>query len=195
MFLERESHRVSSNPRLKTANNADGVSVPWRCYVHHRLLCTHISTRQNWIMLMVNVSSTYLRSYVVRWHHLDIIIVEFTTDLDWIQIILEDLTPGLQGNDHVKIHISWEIFSNLASDWLAAQPPPSKSDNVLGTCDIVHWSAAPHNRIANRTGFWVYVVLVLNVIWYSSHYFLEWILFHHDFHHDSCDYHWDFYGH
>ena len=65
----------------------------------------------------------------------------------------------------------------------------------IGTCDIVLWSAAPHNRIANRTGFWVYAVLVLNVIRYSCHYFLDRILFHHDFHHDSCDYHWDFYGH
>ena len=59
----------------------------------------------------------------------------------------------------------------------------------IGTYDIVHWSAAPHNRIANRTGFSVYVVLVLNVIRYSCHYFLDRILFHHDFHHDSCDYH------
>ena len=51
------------------------------------------------------------------------------------------------------------------------------------------------NRIANRTGFGVYVVLMLNVIRYSCHYFLDRILFHHDFHHDSCDYHLDFYGH
>ena len=65
----------------------------------------------------------------------------------------------------------------------------------IGTCDIVHWSAAPHNRIANRTVFWVYVVLVLNVIRYSRHYFLDKILFHHDFHHDGYDYHWDFYSH
>ena len=65
----------------------------------------------------------------------------------------------------------------------------------IGTCGIVHWSAAPHYRIANRTGFWVYVVLMLNVIRYSCHYFLDRILFHHDVHHDSCDYHWDFYGH
>ena len=65
----------------------------------------------------------------------------------------------------------------------------------IGTCDIEHWSAAPHNRIANRTGFSVYAVLVLNVIRYSCHYFLDRILFHHDFHHDNCDYHWDFYGH
>ena len=36
------------------------------------------------------------------------------------------------------------------------------------------------------------VVLVLNVIRCSSHYFLDRILFHHDFHRDSCEYHWDF---
>ena len=35
----------------------------------------------------------------------------------------------------------------------------------------------------------------INAIRYSCHYFLGRILFHHDFHHDSCDYHWDFYGH
>ena len=62
----------------------------------------------------------------------------------------------------------------------------------IGTCDIAHWSAAPHNRIANRTDFSVHVVLVLNVTRYSCHYYLNRILFHHDFHHDSCDYHWDF---
>ena len=44
----------------------------------------------------------------------------------------------------------------------------------IGTCDIVHWSAAPHNRIANR---------------YSCHYPLARILYL------SYDYHWDFYGH
>ena len=65
----------------------------------------------------------------------------------------------------------------------------------IGTCGIVHWSAAPHSRIASWTGFWVYIVLVLNVIRYSCHYFLDRILFHHDFHHDSYDYHWDFDGH
>ena len=65
----------------------------------------------------------------------------------------------------------------------------------IGTCDIVHGSAAPHNRIGNRTGFSVYVVLALNVIRYSCQYFLDIILFHHDFHHDSCEYHWNLYGH
>ena len=65
----------------------------------------------------------------------------------------------------------------------------------IGTCDIVHWLAVSHNRIANRTGFSVYVVLVLNVIRYSCHHFLDRILSHLDFHHDSCDYHCDFYGH
>ena len=65
----------------------------------------------------------------------------------------------------------------------------------IGTCDIVHWSSAPHHRIAYRTGFWVFAVLALYVIRCSCHYFLNRILFHHDFHLDSCDYHWDFYGH
>ena len=36
------------------------------------------------------------------------------------------------------------------------------------------------------------VVLVLNVIKCSCHYFLDRILFHHDVHHDSCENHWDF---
>ena len=60
----------------------------------------------------------------------------------------------------------------------------------IGTCDIVHWSAAPHNRKAYRTGFRVCVVLVLNVIRCSCHYFLDRILIHHDFHYDSYDFHW-----
>ena len=46
-----------------------------------------------------------------------------------------------------------------------------------------------------RTVFWVCAVLVLSVIMCSYYCFLDIILFHHDFHHDSCDYHWDFYGH
>ena len=62
----------------------------------------------------------------------------------------------------------------------------------IGTCDIAHRSAAPHDCIANRNGFWVYVVLVLNVIRYSCHHVLDRILFHHDLHHDYCDYHWVF---
>ena len=67
---------------------------------------------------------------------------------------------------------------------------------AIGTCDIVQWSAAPYNHIANLTGFSVYVVLVLNVSGTPvMHYFLDRILFHHDFHHDSCDYQWNFYGH
>ena len=62
----------------------------------------------------------------------------------------------------------------------------------IGTCDIVHWSATPYNRIANRTVFSVYAVLVLNVIRYSCQYLLYRIIYHRDFHHDSCDCHWDF---
>ena len=34
-----------------------------------------------------------------------------------------------------------------------------------------------------------------DILIYSCHFFLNGILFQHDFHHDSCDYHWDFYGH
>ena len=30
---------------------------------------------------------------------------------------------------------------------------------------------------------------------YSCQYVLDRIIFHHDFHHHSFDYHWDFYGH
>ena len=62
----------------------------------------------------------------------------------------------------------------------------------IGTCDIVHWSAAPHHRIAYRTVLGVWVVLVLTVIRCSCHYVVDRILIHHDFHHDSCDYLWDF---
>ena len=39
----------------------------------------------------------------------------------------------------------------------------------------------------------VCAVLVLSVIMYSFYYFLDRVLFHHDFHYDSCDYNWDFY--
>ena len=62
----------------------------------------------------------------------------------------------------------------------------------LWHCTLI---SSTHNRIANRTGFWVYVVIVLNVIRYCCHHFLDRIIFHHDFHHESCDYHWEFYGH
>ena len=49
--------------------------------------------------------------------------------------------------------------------------------------------------IVYRTGFWMCVFLVLSVIRCSCYYFLDIILIHHDFHHESCDYHLDFYGH
>ena len=51
-----------------------------------------------------------------------------------------------------------------------------------------------HPITVYRTVFRVWAVLVLSVIRCSC-YFLDLILFYHDFHHDSCDYHWDFYGH
>ena len=49
--------------------------------------------------------------------------------------------------------------------------------------------------IAYRRVFWMFVVLVFNVIRCSCHYFLDIIIFHNDFHHETCDYQWDFYGH
>ena len=66
-------------------------------------------------------------------------------------------------------------------------------DMDIGIYDIVHRSTAPHNHIAYRTGFGVCVVLVLNAIRCSCHYFLYIILFHHEFHHDSYESHLDFY--
>ena len=35
----------------------------------------------------------------------------------------------------------------------------------------------------------------INISMYSLYYFLDRVLFHYDFHHDSCDYQWDFYSH
>ena len=68
-------------------------------------------------------------------------------------------------------------------------------DNMdIGTmwhCTLV--SSTPSQSIGLFFG--VCVVLTLSVIRCSCYYFLDRILFHHDFHHDSCDYHWDFYGH
>ena len=52
-----------------------------------------------------------------------------------------------------------------------------------------------HPSTVYRTGFWVCTVLVLSAICCTCYYFLDIILFHHDFHHDSRDYHWDFYDH
>ena len=51
-----------------------------------------------------------------------------------------------------------------------------------------------HTITVYRTVFGVCVVLVFSVIRCSCYYFLDIILFHHDFRHDSCDYHWDLYG-
>ena len=110
----------------------------------------------------------------------------------------------------MHIHICYQVKSRLLSE---TSPTALKARGIgiifrcafscmlqcslchgmdIDTCDIVHCSAAPHDCIANRTVFLVYVVLVLNVIRYSCHYFLDRTLFHHDFHHDCCDCHWDF---
>ena len=52
-----------------------------------------------------------------------------------------------------------------------------------------------HSITVHRTVFWVCVFLVLIVIRCSCYYLLDLILFHHDYHHDSCDYQWNFYCH
>ena len=88
----------------------------------------------------------------------------------------------------VTMLVYWMIWCCLVSGVLSVLC----HGMYIGTCDIVHWSAAPHHCIAFRTVFFVCVVLVLNVIRCSCHYFLDRIIFHHDFHHDSCDCHWDF---
>ena len=49
-------------------------------------------------------------------------------------------------------------------------------------CDIVHCQL--HPITIHRTIFWVCTVLVLSFIMCSFYYFLNRILFHHDFHHD-----------
>ena len=95
----------------------------------------------------------------------------------------------------------WIWLLYLVSIYSACRLPKIITDQlcilaiILPLSTVVHWSAAPHHRIAYRTGSWMCVVLVLNVIRCSCHYFLDKILFHHDFHHDTCDYHFDFYGH
>ena len=43
-----------------------------------------------------------------------------------IGIIIISSGPGLLRNIHVKIHISLQRISNLASDWLAAQLPANQ---------------------------------------------------------------------
>ena len=52
-----------------------------------------------------------------------------------------------------------------------------------------------HPITVYRTVFCVCVVLVLSVIRCSCYYFLDRIIFHHDVHHDICDYNWDVNGH
>ena len=64
--------------------------------------------------------------------------------------------------------------------------------NMYNRYHMTLYIGQQHPITVYRTGVWVCVVLVLNVIRCSCHYFLDRILFQHDFHHDSCDYHWDF---
>ena len=37
-----------------------------------------------------------------------------------------DLEPGLLSKIHVKIHVRWQEFSNMASNWLAALQPANQ---------------------------------------------------------------------
>ena len=57
-------------------------------------------------------------------------------------------------------------------------------------CHVPLCIGQQHPITVYRTGFGVCVVLVLSVIRYSWYYILDRILFHHDFHHDSCDCNW-----
>ena len=45
----------------------------------------------------------------------------------------------------------------------------------------------PHPSQSVGTSFGVCTVLALSVIVCTFHYFLDKVLFHHDFHHGSCD--------
>ena len=49
-----------------------------------------------------------------------------------------------------------------------------------------------HSTTVYRTGFWMCVVMVLSVIRCFCYFLFDRILFNHHFHHNSCDYHWDF---
>ena len=55
-------------------------------------------------------------------------------------------------------------------------------------CTLV--SSTPSQSIE----LFVVCAVLVSVIRCTCYFFLD-ILFHHDFHHDRCDYHWDFYGH
>ena len=52
-----------------------------------------------------------------------------------------------------------------------------------------------HPIAVYKTVFLGVRALVLSVIRWSCYYFLDRILFHHAFHHESCDYYCNFYGH
>ena len=54
-------------------------------------------------------------------------------------------------------------------------------------CALVSWNPIT----VYKTGFGVCAVLVLSVIMSSFYYFLDRVLFHHDFHQNSCDYYRD----
>ena len=87
--------------------------------------------------------------------------------------------------DTVRFQVCFQLYVPVFSlSWFGYR--------YLWHCTLVSSTPQPYSQ---SDCFSVYVVLVLNVIRYSCHYFIDRILFHHDFHHDSCDYHCDFYGH
>ena len=42
------------------------------------------------------------------------------------ELILLDQGPGIQSKIHIKFHVLWQGFSNMASDWLAAVLPANQ---------------------------------------------------------------------
>ena len=89
----------------------------------------------------------------------------------------------------------WYCYCFLSSVHFSCIVQYSQYHN-MGVGTMWHWilvSSTPSQSIG--LFFWVCVVLVLSITMCSCYYFLDRILLHHDFHHYSCDYHCDFYGH
>ena len=123
-------------------------------------------------------------------------------------------SPGDTWNPGASIHVI-DLFSRNTSASVAEGP---KREIFIAILDVCHcfkctfqlYSSAfsiswyrYRNHVTLRIGeqypitvykavFGVCVVLELSVIRCFCYYFLERIIFHHGFHHDSCDYHWDF---
>ena len=110
---------------------------------------------------------------------------------NWNELFLRDIqTKSWCGHAGVLN----ELILLLLPVWFQVYFRYSLYHNVdIGTiwhCILV--SSTPSQSI---DCFWVCVGLVLSVIRCAFYHFPDRILFHHDSDHDSCDYHWDFYGH